>query len=477
MKILFFAFLILNSSCSSTSKQVHDSVINQNVVNQGKVVDDISNTGNLKNDYNSSLASMNRLREITDKRSFDYEVALSEAIIDIKHVTLEALNQGNSYMALYHINEGTRVAPFRGDLLDLKKKTIDEYIAITNQYSQSSDINCETFDKRYLLLKKIAPDFGSRLKRPREKCPEKINLDIKSDQLSFEDLVKDLPVSTSGEKSRYLNFVTYDFPRKELFIESMKRLKELKFESTFVRINKGTWKDHKSEDETLRDVKLASKMWKNSPELARKLNDSYAYMDGLSVMGEVVTKGWFVKNTIEDNFCERIAKILSYEGENAREAQCGNIRFTTTPLAKSEIKYLKGFLPPNLVYKIVFYLPNRSTETFYASGKQDMIFDKFEKYFLDEVSGADQKKLVNFHFNFYANSPYVKHNEIGSFTSSNGIGSIDSSFILNIPLMKKTNAQDAVGFVISFDPENTLKFIMLEDGQKDIKKYIGNLNK
>ena len=61
------------------------------------------------------------LSEIKDKRSIDYEIALSEVVTDIKYVTLESLRNGNSLMALYQISRGVNVAPFRGDLVSIKR--------------------------------------------------------------------------------------------------------------------------------------------------------------------------------------------------------------------------------------------------------------------------------------------------------------------------------------------------------------------
>ncbi|MES2526563.1 MAG: hypothetical protein V4598_05725 [Bdellovibrionota bacterium] len=405
-----------------------------------------------KKEYLSSSESLNRLKEVKNRRSFDYEIALSEAVTDVKHVTIEALNQGNTYMALYHVNEGVKIAPFRGDLLDLKKKTINEYISVTNQYSGSDNVDCQLLEKRYVLLQKIAPDFTMQLRKPKSVCPRGLNLNLKAEELSYEDLVEANSSMLSGEKSRYLNFITYEFPFRELFIESIKRLKDIRFESVFSDIT-----------------------------LDRKENI-------LKVGGEIKTTSWINSTNSSESFCESVSKLLKYEGENHKQMDCDNIKFHTTPKAKYDLENAEKFnnyMPLNLVFKTIFYSKNGKTETLYFNqnlNPRPMLgmgnnYISLDDFLFSQINGSDKERLVvNVNFNHYSKNSFWRRPDSRSGPSYLTLGKVGSinKVTMTIPISKKSSAANAVGFSIELDAAKTLELSLLTYKGGDGDPYKNN---
>lgn len=469
---VILSLIITLVSCSSPKPR--ESVVIEEKNNQSS----ISHTkANLKQDYKTSLASIKRLDEIQNKKTVDYEIALSEAIVDVKNATKEALVNGNTFMALFMVNEGVKIAPFRGDLVETKSNVLDEYIRITNEYSQSTNINCNAFAKRISLLKDVAPDLVLKLKNSEKKCPEAFQVASLDQEINIDDLINDLPQMSHEDKSRYLNFVSYTFPEKHLLLESISRLNGLRFETQFVKTEIYNHHDYEY---------VGSKLTKVS------LKTTYA-----SLTGDVATKRWFGQDSPNHNFCERVSKILSYDGENKRKFSCGSVDFYTTPLAVHELQKNsdtfshENLLPKHLIFKTTFALKDGKTFEVYSDGKIFSYFDTYKmKCFLSDIN---KNYPANEPMEFASSSRYcfperdfnltyyLEH--FTKPTEANGVLSFKAAedkvgynkFHGRLDSIKNVNIQETVGFIVEFDAEKTMSFYDIQ-GKRDVVKYVRDLN-
>ena len=108
--------------------------------------------------------TLRRLANMKDKDSEEYIFLAHKAAIDSRHAAVSALEGGNSSGALKILTLGLQLMPHRSDLKDLRNKTLETYIGITQKLEEDPKKNCSLLQQRYKFLASFAPDAVVKLK-------------------------------------------------------------------------------------------------------------------------------------------------------------------------------------------------------------------------------------------------------------------------------------------------------------------------
>jgi hypothetical protein len=139
MKYLYFIFMALIFSCSSTSGPKHE--VKTKLVGDAILPESVSLFINLKQDD-----------------SVDYEIATFKAATDLVNLGKIQMESYNSGDALRYLSLGAHLMPFRGDVKHLYLKAIDNYVTVTNKMISSKSFTCSELATRIDFLKTVSPD-------------------------------------------------------------------------------------------------------------------------------------------------------------------------------------------------------------------------------------------------------------------------------------------------------------------------------
>lgn len=108
--------------------------------------------------------TLRRLAQMKDKESEEFIFLAHKAAIDTRHAAISCLEGKNSSGALKILTLGLQLMPHRSDLKELRNKTLETYIGITQKLEEDPKKNCNILKERYSFLSNFAPDAVIKLK-------------------------------------------------------------------------------------------------------------------------------------------------------------------------------------------------------------------------------------------------------------------------------------------------------------------------
>lgn len=309
----------------------------------------------------------------------------------------------------------------------------------------SEQINCNEVNKRMRLIQEVAPDFTIQINYPKDKCGTvKFALDSEK-KLSVTDLLSDLTIK-DNQTEKYDTFVSYDYPGDDVFLNVLRYFEPIKFETIFVN---------------QKNISLDGK--------------------GVRVEGEIQTKGWLRENEYRNEFCDRLEKILSYDGDDKRKFKCAEMEFYITPRAEYELtstlQNLRPwvFVPKNLIFKTSFYFKNMKKQTRYSFYGHHLFSDK---RFFDGIGEAKERDVVIEYGNIDIELYYSKNQAVNRLRFSSGHKNVKSFFHVVFDFFEKENKEsELIGMSIDLDIEQM--WIFHQENKKNsvkIENFIESLN-
>lgn len=475
-KILYIYVVFFTLACAQVPYRKSENVDKEETV----TITQVTNKEKIKLSEIEKFDSYQRLDKI-NKNTFEYEIALSEYVYDLKHIVMESMNSGNSMLGLYYIHEGIKKVPFRGDLINLKKNILSEYIKKSNELFSYNEIDCSSYIKRKIILRKVAPDLENQLINKANQCPEKIDLEIKSESLNLKDFVSDNYSEKSGIKDKYHSFYTFEYPEKEVLVEGIKLLRNFKIRSTYLlkKQNQKRKLQKSSNDYNEKLLWLGYKM--NTPEdqWEEKLKFMYYEVKDLIIQGGFESS--YSLNEVDlSDYCNRIYHILYYDGEYSKIFKCNGIEFPVTPLAYSKLSnYNYHKIPLYVVLKLKLFFKDDKELSYYALGelraKADNSYIKLENVFAEKNKNrriGTYLENVTF-FNNVKEYEYYEKNKVESIS----LNSEGYAITLSIPTTRNLDINNLVGFELNIDLEETYRLNEAENTSKLRTVYIESLNK
>ncbi|MBY0515548.1 MAG: hypothetical protein K2P81_01480 [Bacteriovoracaceae bacterium] len=414
----FFLVSIL-VGCSTTGTNSL-AIKSNSSISENKSDADVSN----KHSLNKIKQSAFYLNSIKDQKSIDYEIAISDFSIDVKNATKVALESGDSQSALYLINLGTESAPFRGDLLDLKKRTISKHVEIT-KVLLASNSDCGLIYKRIKLLSIISPDNQETRKMFEAKCRDYPS-QFTSNEIDLNTFIVDYQKSDQEKPTSFKDFYTYSFPSEALLLEFLKYFQNLRLKSEYIK--------------------------DSSPRL---------------LVAQLKISTPIKQMNFEDDFCRKVSSILTFDGEHQKMASCGSTNFHASPRVFYDIStegFTVDYLPKILILKVDIFYKNGTKKSIQLDAliKRDLVYDyTLAEFFYDTRSTTQHKKPSSFY-----KGPEFRLGESTYLNDKRIIGSLavmDSESKLTL---HNINSRDVVGVEIYLDPMQTINYYRSRKAKK-----------
>lgn len=121
-----------------------------------------------------------KLKNIKDKKSVNYEIVSYEAAVDLVQLARVQRKIGNTVKSLHFISLAASLFPYRDDIVNTYKSTLDEYTNETNKLISSKRLSCNDLKKRISLLSSLSPKSVQNINQKSVSCEIKIEHTYKS---------------------------------------------------------------------------------------------------------------------------------------------------------------------------------------------------------------------------------------------------------------------------------------------------------
>lgn len=121
-----------------------------------------------------------KLKNIKDKRSTEYEMTSYEAAMDLAHLAKAQMKIGNTVKSLHFISLAAKLFPYRDDIVNTYRETLDEYTSETNSLIKAKRLSCDDLKQRIFLLSSLSPKSVQTIDQKNVSCEIKIEHSYKS---------------------------------------------------------------------------------------------------------------------------------------------------------------------------------------------------------------------------------------------------------------------------------------------------------